>query len=451
MKLRVEETNYAATIVKIHSLVELEGADKLNGFPIFGMQALVSKDHQVGEFGILFPTECQLSGEYVKVNNLYRDQNLNADPTQKGYFEDKRRVKAVKFLKGTHISNAFFMPLSSLDYLGIDTNELKEGDTFTHIDGVEICRKYVVKQTKKNEARNKTRGRTKKFLRIDNKLFPEHWDTMQYFRNVHQYADNDYVVATQKLHGTSARFTHQKVKKLSRIEKLVNKVDSYFYSRLAKNKRLANLYDKIFSWKIPFPVRYEFDRLAGSRQVIKDRKSSQEFNHYYENDLWNEWLEKIQHLIPKNWVLYGEIVGWVNDNKEIQTNYSYGIEPGKSELYIYRMTVVNEDGFVLDLSWDQIKGFCVTHGLKHVPVIWEGYHKDLKIDELMDTRYFPVYPQALPLGNNMKIVDEGVCIRKEGFVPYVTKAKSPIFIEHETKRLDKGEVDIETEESQGEE
>jgi hypothetical protein len=40
-----------------------------------------------------------------------------------------------------------------------------------------------------------------------------------------------------------------------------------------------------------------------------------------------------------------------------------------------------------------------------------------------------------------------LCIRIEGLQPYITKAKSPEFLAHETKQLDKGEVDIETSES----
>jgi hypothetical protein len=44
-------------------------------------------------------------------------------------------------------------------------------------------------------------------------------------------------------------------------------------------------------------------------------------------------------------------------------------------------------------------------------------------------------------------VDEGVVVRKEGITPYVLKAKSPIFLGHESKLLDAEVVDLESEES----
>jgi hypothetical protein len=40
--------------------------------------------------------------------------------------------------------------------------------------------------------------------------------------------------------------------------------------------------------------------------------------------------------------------------------------------------------------------------------------------------------------------DEGICIRREHIVPYLTKVKSPMFYEFETKQLDSGEADTES-------
>jgi hypothetical protein len=42
-------------------------------------------------------------------------------------------------------------------------------------------------------------------------------------------------------------------------------------------------------------------------------------------------------------------------------------------------------------------------------------------------------------------VDEGVVVRVEGIMPRVYKAKSPIFLGHETALLDKEVVDLEAE------
>ena len=105
--------NYAATVIRVKNLVPLANCDNVVGLPLMGMQAIVGKDTKVDDLGILFPTEVQLSEEYLRFNNLYRHTELNADPNAKaGYFEYNGRVKSMKF-RG-HRSDAFFMPLESL-------------------------------------------------------------------------------------------------------------------------------------------------------------------------------------------------------------------------------------------------------------------------------------------------------------------------------------------------
>lgn len=53
------------------------------------------------------------------------------------------------------------------------------------------------------------------------------------------------------------------------------------------------------------------------------------------------------------------------------------------------------------------------------------------------------WSNALPLSGSKKLVDEGVCIRAESQVPCILKAKSPIFLQFETKMLDKEADDLE--------
>jgi hypothetical protein len=96
-----------------------------------GMKAIVQKNVQIGDIGILFPTESQLSEKFCTMNNIYRHEHLNKNPAIKGYIEDSRRVKAVKF-RGNE-SNALFMPLESLSYLNFDITTLHVGDKFNEI------------------------------------------------------------------------------------------------------------------------------------------------------------------------------------------------------------------------------------------------------------------------------------------------------------------------------
>jgi hypothetical protein len=134
---------------------------------------------------LVFTAETQLSDEYTKANNLYRDTTLNADPEKKGYIEANRRVRAIKF-RG-HRSDALVMPVDSLAFTGIDVSKLKEGDTFDELAGIEICRKYEVA---KKVGTQKTSFKEEKFKRIDNKFLPEHLATSHWFRQLDSIPDD---------------------------------------------------------------------------------------------------------------------------------------------------------------------------------------------------------------------------------------------------------------------
>lgn len=419
IKLTCSEPNYCAQVVRIHTLLDCEGLDNLKAIPAYGYSALVSKDHNIGELGILFVAETQLSEEFCHNNNMYRHSELNKDKEAKGYIEDSRRVRAIRLRGNT--STALFLPLSSLSYLEVNPEDFQEGDAFDSVNGKEVCRKYkVVHQQSQG---NKVRGKNKKFCRVDALMFPEHGDTANYWRNIHTVKDDDWVIVTAKIHGSSARFANTVVKR-----------------QLTWKERVA----KFFGIKVQ---EHEYDTLAGSRRVVKDLKGTQDFEHYYDKDIWNSHLEKIQHLIPKNWILYGEIIGWVG-GKAIQKNYTYQIPRGESEFYVYRICVINENGITVDLTWKQIKEWTTNNGLKHVPEIWQGYHKDFDEEPYMNQKFVKDLRlfQCLPLDKEANC-DEGLCIRVDGIKPYILKAKSPVFLLHETKLLDKGEEDIETLES----
>ena len=112
----LKNPNYGATVVTIKKIIPLENCDNVVATPIFGFQAIVSKDTQVGDIGLVFPVESQLSEEYCRENNLYRHAELNKDKNVTGYFEDNRRVRAIKF-RG-HRSDCLFISLNSLKYTG---------------------------------------------------------------------------------------------------------------------------------------------------------------------------------------------------------------------------------------------------------------------------------------------------------------------------------------------
>jgi hypothetical protein len=149
--------------------------------------------------------------------------------------------------------------------------------------------------------------------------------------------------------------------------------------------------------------------------------------------------------VPQNFILYGEVIGYTEDGGAIQKNYTYDLLPGENQLYVYRVAVVTNQGKVVDLPWDAVKAFCDQAGIKYVPELWRGKHRDFDASEWIDIQLADQYIQAVPLRMNKKFVDEGVCIRAEGLAPYILKAKSPIFLQHESKMLDEEAVDVEAE------
>lgn len=414
-----QNENYAAIVVKVKSITTLEGCDNVVGTPLLGFQAIVAKDTEVGDVGIVFPAESQLSEEYAHHNSLFRHGSLNADEGAKGYLEDNRRVKAMKF-RG-HRSDCLFMPLSSLGFTSVDVSELKEGDTFDVLGTHRICQKYVVERPVKETGAKKVE---ESFVRVGKAFMPEHFSTTDYFRNSGSISDDTLVTITQKLHGTSVRIGHTIVqRKLGFLERVAR----------ALGVKVAET---------------EFDYVFGSRHTIKDINNPYQ-NHFYSRNLHVEEGRKLEGVLPQNFLAYGELIGWESSGKAIQKSYTYRVPEGTCELYVYRIAFVNGQGRVIDLAWDQVKEFCRDHGLRHVPELWRGLKKDFNAEFWLDKKYADlvnggVVEYAVPLADESPC-DEGVCIRVDGLTPFVLKAKSPEFRQHESKMNDQGVVDLETE------
>lgn len=417
MKLKEPENkNYAATIVRIEHLNSLENSDNLLGAPLLGMQAIVSKDTEVGTIGVLFVAETQLSDEYAARNNLYRHHEFNEDKEKTGFIEDNRRVKAIK-LRGNR-SDALFMPLSSLAYTKVDLSDFKVGDAFEELKGHEICKKY---QVKRKSFPTHEKNKHKVFNRVDEKMFPRHYDTDQYYRVLDTFKPYTEIIVTQKLHGCLLRFSYIPVRrKLSLVEKLVGKLG-------------VNI------------MMEEYDHIYGSNRVIKDANNKNQ-QHFYDHDIWTEVGKKFDDMVPQNFIVYGELIGWTPDGAPIQKHYTYRVPHMTSELYVYRVAQVNGQGIVTDLSWDQVREWCRDRGMKHVPELWRGKHQDFNPEEWLDTNYHDKlhggYHDAVPLDDDSPC-DEGICIRVEGLAPYIAKLKSPEFFAHESKMNDEQVVDLE--------
>ena len=271
MILQIMDPNYCATIVRVKSLVPLKGLDNLLGLSLFGFTCLVPKETQIGELGVLFTAETQLSEEFASNNNLFRHSEKNINKEKVGYIDDSGRVRCLALR--SHISSGLFLPLSSLSYLG-DISLLKEGDCFNFIGKNEVCRKYIIRKQNSLGGPKQSKNRDLRKARIDGKLMPEHVSTSHYLKCEDMIDDEIDLVKTVKLHGCSFRIAYQLC------------------------YRPLTIWEKWLKW-FGFKIQeYEYDYFSGSRRIIKDLKRK-DLIHYYDLDIWNQTLEKYKHIIPK--------------------------------------------------------------------------------------------------------------------------------------------------------
>lgn len=435
LKIYDDSKNYTCQVIKLPVKIAIAKLNNLVEVNVQGNSCLIGKDSPEDELYLFFPAECQISDEFLKKNNLYRHETLNQDPSKKGFFEDNRRVKAIKF-QGI-ISSGFVIPLRSLEFLdNYKYLPLKVGDEFNSINGVEICKKYV-----RRENPGKTGFQNPRTAKIDSlvdgRMAPEHIDTSHLMRNIHKLDLDSHIVVSYKLHGTSARTFRTLV------------------------KRKLPLKDRIARW-LGIPVIEEnYDYIAGSRRQLKSIGFEElpGKNHYYTTgDLWSEVARMaFSDKLNKGEAVYYEIVGKTVGGEAIQAGYTYGFN--NPRVYVYRISNINPDGIEVDLSWEQMERRAKELGVDVCPVYFKGTVRDFIVSSgkvstnatletvLNDIFYNSLLEKPSILDNS--VVEEGFCVRIEGSLRAETyKIKSKKFLAHESKALDKGEKDMEEEQTE---
>lgn len=428
MKIELTNKNYCATVVAIQNIIPLENCDNVVHTSIMGNLVVVSKDIKIGELGLFFPVECQLSKEYLSANNLYRNQLMNVDTTQKGYFEDNGRIRCVKF-RG-HNSEGLFMPLKSLDFI---TEKYPEINTeFNSINGVEICKKYIIRidrtpGTKKDRNKNMKKYESKL---VDNQ-FRFHLDTSALYKNLHEITPDSLISITYKIHGTSTISSYILCKKpLKWYEKILKKIG-------------VNIVDT------------HYDYIWSSRKVIKNSELNPNAEHYYKEDIWGIAHKELEPFLQKGMTIYAEIAGYLPTGGYIQSQYDYGCLTGQHKIFVYRITQTNVDGKVHEFSAKQVQEWCKLNGLLPVPELFYGYAKDLFNDERLTlNNWRKKFLEEIKSRYNEKdcylctniLPEEGCVVRLDDkFNCEVFKQKSYRFLQNETIMLDKDIINIEEE------
>lgn len=412
-------SNYFGIVVQIKSLRPIKGADNIQIANVAFNDVIVSKDVKQGDLMIYVQSGTQVCEDLCFQANLYDKAELNKDDIR-GYVDPKKRViKAIK-LKG-EISNGILIALDKFNWL---EEEFKEGDMFTHINGREIFTKYIVRQAKVQGLSNKQK-QIKTFDKIIDKYFKFHNDTSNLRFNIHKIHPNDIISLHYKKHGTSAVFANI----------LVNKQLTW-YERLLK-KFGINIVDK------------QYDIIYSSRKVIKNGRAETGF---YSTDVWGEVYQEVKDRIPKGYTLYGEIIGYESTGSFIQKDYDYGCNVGEKKFYVYRVTNVNEDGLIIELTDEQIKDFCEHYGFLYSDTyFYYGRAKDLyKLSTRNVELWREHFLRKLEEEFNEKdchmcsnlVPEEGIVLRKEKTFQYEAyKLKSKRFLLGESANIEQENIE----------
>lgn len=373
------DINHCGYIVKVKELRAHPNADKLYIATFFGNDTCVSIDTQVGDIGVYFPCDLQLSLEFCIANHLCR--KLPDGTADTGYMEvDKRNITAIR-LRGER-SDGLYLPIKCLESFG-DISTLKVGDIISEFNGHIICQKYIPRTRKQNNTNSPNVSKTRKHKDPIAPLFKEHIDTAQLAYNLSAFKPGDLIEITRKLHGTSARIGYLPVLK--------------GYKR--------TLWDKI-TRKDGKPI-YQYDYIDGTRRTLL---VSYDGGFYGSNEFRKHFHEAIKGKLHEGESVYAEIVGFTDDGVPIMgsvsnkktndkafikqygdmTTFSYGCDPTgvtapKNDFYVYRMTLTTHDGYTVEYSPEYTRYRCEQMGVKFVPVEWRGYIPEHPAFETDDT------------------------------------------------------------------
>lgn len=437
--------SYKAIVTKLTNVRPHSNADKVQLATCQGNQVVIGLESTEDDLGIYFPSDGQLSVSFCHFNNLFRKGEMNSNSEKTGMFDENRRVRAQKF-RG-EISDGFWIPLSLVTLAGV--NSLKEGDEFDILDGEEICSKYVNQATLKiaRENQGKKTKRAKSSI-----MFKEHFDTGHFGKNLHEFDYDQTIIITEKLHGTSGRIGHVQVER-----------DLNWKEKIAK--------------KLGIKVQEtEWKYLNGTRRVVIEESKGLQ---YHDPTIRDKAFKLFEGNLRKGETVFFEIVGFEStgasimpkvdtskmNDKEFSKLYdktmtfSYGCSETESKVYVYRMTLSDEDGHIVDYSWNDVVKRCNELGVNHVPhmrtltlnELNEALKENGKVDDRDIKDNFSRMVELFGAGPSTldgKHIREGVCVRIEGGLNNKTfKFKSFEFKVLEGIIKDSGVVDAE--EAQG--
>ena len=399
---------YKAYITYVKNIRPAENSDFLNACEVFGNTTIIDKTITEDTLVLYLPSDGQISIEFGEKNNLFRKKD-DAGNNIGGFVDPvKRNITAIR-LRGNR-SDGLVLPISCLNYCythGDASAELQAGDIINGtLNGHEICCKYIPRTNHRsgNVGGNKTR---KKKVNIA-PLFAEHADTEQLVYNLSAFKPGDEIEITLKMHGTSQRTGYLPVLKGWKVK---NKFFQGIVNKYAPSSNLSTFARKCVDivMRDATPV-YDWAYVSGTRRTVLENYNG---GYYGSNEFREQHSKTFEGKLWKGETVYYEVVGFTHTGAPIMaegnneklgkdfvkqygktTIFNYGCEPDgchdgelmkmttndngdkllsitlrpQSDIYVYRMTMTNEDGDVVEYSPDFMRYRCKQMGVKCVPV-----------------------------------------------------------------------------------
>jgi len=434
---------YAGYVTRITAVRKHPNADRLAIGECFGNTVVVGLDTIDGQLGLYFPSDGRLMPEFLKANDLIARENPDGSHAG-GFFNKEGRVKAQKFRKVK--SDGFFCPLTFLAYTGATEGDLVslEGKAFTAINGFLVCEKFITEKTRTAMARDKKYREPA----IKYPYFFEHRDTEQLEYNINEIPDGAVLTITEKVHGTSQRTAYTlEVTQPAGIKGAIN--------NLLKRQ--------------VFKPSTTYNYICGSRHVvIKDFSKYQGFQKGKERTAREMHHNRFVGKLHKGEAVYYEIVGYFDkdspimsecNNKKVmsdkqftkkygdKTIFHYGCPCGESDIFVYRMSLITEEGVEIDYDYSTMVRRCNEIGVRAVPlvttVVYRGCGEPL-IDTLKEfLNGEEDKPDSVSSLITQSHIMEGVVVRVNATKWKAYKLKSWAFKIIEQGFKDSGEVDVE--------
>lgn len=242
-------------------------------------------------------------------------------------------------------------------------------------------------------------------------------------------------------------------KKEDRYDLTVNSTHNFFANGVLIHNTSGRvgyvLSERDLTWKERIATRLGikvdnriWKHLNGTRRVVIEESSGTQF---HDPTIRDKAFRLFKDKLRKGETVYFEIVGYESTGATImpsvsteklkdkaftekygkQMTFSYGCEPKECDIYVYRMTVANEEGQVVDYCWDDVVSRCKEMEVKHVPELmrttFEEIAEEFKSntgedsadDRSVQARFAEMIEELVkgPSTVDSSHIREGVCIK----------------------------------------